>query len=44
MNGRGRRQISVPNIAVEVGGLARRYRFPYWLRKGYVVELYAPTG
>ena len=43
MNGRGRRQISVPNIAVEVGGLARRYR-SYWLRKGYVVGLYAPTG
>lgn len=44
MYGGGRRQISLPQIAGEINGLARRERFPYWLRKGYVVELYAPTG
>ncbi len=41
--GGGRRQISVAQMAGECHGLERRERFPYWLRKGYVVELYSPT-
>jgi hypothetical protein len=32
--------VSVPELMNEVGGYARIYRVPYWLRKGYVVELY----
>jgi hypothetical protein len=32
--------ISVPELINDVGGYDRMYRFPYWLRKGYVVELY----
>jgi len=38
----GERQfhISVPELIDDVGGYDRIYRFPYWLRKGYVVELY----
>ena len=34
------RQLSVPEIVSEVGGLKLRSRVPYWLRKGYVMELY----
>ena len=32
--------ISVPELMNDVGGYDRIYRVPYWLRKGYVVELY----
>jgi len=32
--------VSVPELMNDVGGYDRIYRFPYWLRKGYVVELY----
>jgi hypothetical protein len=31
---------SVPEIIEELGGYERLDRFPYWLRKGYVAELY----
>jgi len=33
-------QLNVPEIVEEVGGFQRVDRFPYWLRKGYVAELY----
>jgi hypothetical protein len=32
--------ISVPELMSDIGGYDRIYRIPYWLRKGYVVELY----
>ena len=37
---RGKEQLSVPELIEEIGGFSRRSRFPYWLRKGYVVECY----
>ena len=40
----GRRQVSVPEVAAGVVGLERCQRFPYWLRKGYVVEVYSPVS
>lgn len=33
-------QISVPELVGEVGGFQRLMRSQYWLRKGYVIELY----
>ena len=33
-------QISVPELIAEVGGFDRLMRSQYWLRKGYVVEMY----
>jgi hypothetical protein len=33
-------QIRVQNIIEEVGGYDRLWRMPYWLRRGYVIELY----
>lgn len=38
--GRGRAHLSVPELVDEVGGFQLTHRFPYWLRRGYVVELY----
>jgi hypothetical protein len=38
--GDGLAHVSVPEAAAGVGGFDLEYRFPYWLRKGYVVELY----
>lgn len=38
--GSGLAHISVPELAATVDGYEVTYRFPYWLRKGYVVELY----
>ncbi|MEJ7787608.1 MAG: putative sugar O-methyltransferase [Solirubrobacteraceae bacterium] len=38
--GRGRAHLSVPELVGEVGGFELTHRFPYWLRRGYVVELY----
>jgi len=32
--------LSVPELAADVGGLKLKSRVPYWLRKGYVMELY----
>lgn len=34
------RHVSVAEVAEEVGGLLRTYRFPCWVRAGYVEELY----
>jgi hypothetical protein len=36
----GARQISVLEMIREVGGFRRAWRMPYWLRPGYVCELY----
>lgn len=36
----GQRHISIPPIIDEIGGFTRTLRFPFWLRKGYVEELY----
>ena len=33
-------QLNVPDLVDEVGGFERVDRFPYWLRRGYVAELY----
>jgi hypothetical protein len=38
--GDGLAHISVPELAAGVGGFELTYRFPYWLRRGYVIELY----
>ena len=32
--------VSVPEAVATIGGFELRDRYPYWLRKGYVVELY----
>jgi hypothetical protein len=37
---RGVAQLSVPELVDEVGGFDRTDRFPYWLRRGYVAEVY----
>ncbi len=34
------RQIIVPQLAAAVGGFKRQARYPYWIRKGYVEEVY----
>jgi hypothetical protein len=39
--GHGLRHVVVPEAVAEVGGYELRHRYPYWLRRGYVVELYA---
>lgn len=36
----GGQQLSVPQVVAEVGGYRRLWRMPYWLRRGYVFELY----
>ena len=36
----GLTHVSVPEAVDAAGGLTLRDRYPYWLRKGYVVELY----
>ena len=33
-------QLNVPELVDEIGGFHRIDRFPYWLRRGYVAELY----
>jgi len=38
--GEGLAHVSVPELTGEVGGYELAYRFPHWLRAGYVVELY----
>ena len=38
--GDGLAHVSVPEAIAEVGGFTREERWPYWLRKGYVVERY----
>ncbi|MDQ3675867.1 MAG: hypothetical protein M3401_03535 [Actinomycetota bacterium] len=38
--GKGRAHVSLPESVSAVGGFELTYRFPYWLRGGYVVELY----
>jgi hypothetical protein len=38
--GTGLRHVSVPEAVEAIGGFERQDRFPYWLRRGYVVELY----
>lgn len=42
--GDGMLHTSVPETVREVGGFRLRQRFPYWLRRGYVVESYRVTG
>jgi hypothetical protein len=37
-------QTVVPRLADEVPALSRVQRFPYWLRRGYVEELYEVGG
>jgi hypothetical protein len=36
-------QLNIPELIGEVGGYRRVSRVPYWLRKGYVEELYTIT-
>jgi putative sugar O-methyltransferase len=36
----GKLQLNVPQVVAEVGGYRRAWRMPYWLRRGYVFELY----
>jgi hypothetical protein len=38
--GSGRIQVSVPELVAEIDGFELELRFPYWMRRGYVVELY----
>jgi hypothetical protein len=38
--GDGVRQVSVPEAVAEIGGFELQDRYPYWLRRGYVVERY----
>ncbi len=33
-------QLSVPELVREAGGFDLKLRIPYWLRRGYVAELY----
>jgi hypothetical protein len=40
----GARHLSVPEVVREVGGFTLERRWPYWLRKGYVVEIYSTTS
>jgi hypothetical protein len=42
--GRGLTHISVPERIAACGGFALRQRFPYWMRRGYVVETYGVTA
>ena len=37
----GTPQLNVPALIAELGGFDRIARSPYWLRRGYVLELYA---
>lgn len=37
--GRGRQTV-VQNVVAQAGGYQRLYRFPHWLRRGYVEEFY----
>ncbi|MBA3746903.1 MAG: putative sugar O-methyltransferase [Solirubrobacterales bacterium] len=39
--GDGMAHVSVPEMVDQVGGLRLQSRYPYWLRRGYVVEIYA---
>jgi len=36
----GLAHVSVPEMTAAAGGFELTYHFPYWLRRGYVVELY----
>ncbi len=38
--GAGLEHLNVPEMTAAAGGFELMYRFPYWLRRGYVVELY----
>ena len=38
--GAGLQHVNVPEMTAAGGGFELTYRFPYWLRRGYVVELY----
>ena len=39
--GRGQRiEVSVPEVIAGIDGFEVQLRFPYWMRRGYVVELY----
>jgi len=40
----GKPQLSVPEVVREVGGFTLEQRWPYWLRKGYIVELYGMSA
>lgn len=40
----GVRQSSVPELVEASGGFRRQSRTPFWLRRGYVTELYAVTS
>jgi len=42
--GRDLAHASVPEEIARVGGFALEDRFPYWLRRGYVAELYSVVG
>ncbi len=42
--GRNLRQVSLPEAVAATAGFALLDRYPYWLRRGYVVELYAPLA
>ena len=41
---KGLAHVSVPETIEEVGGYRLSQRFPYWMRKGYVTELYEVGG
>jgi hypothetical protein len=41
---RGATHAVVAKVLEDVGGFRRLYRFPFWLRNGYVEELYAIQG
>jgi len=42
--GENRVQVSVPEAIRASGGFRMTQRFPYWLRQGYVVEIYRVDG
>lgn len=43
-NGNGGYQNSVPEILEQIGGLRRTSRSIYWMRQGFVEEVYAPDS
>jgi hypothetical protein len=42
--GQGLTHVSVPERIAQCGGFVLQQRFPYWMRRGYVVETYRVTA
>jgi len=35
------KQSVIPKVIADIGGFRKEYRFPFWVRKGYIEELYS---